>query len=1171
MTALDFFAHFPTLHPFLLDQLTQATRGMGETPADQQEQMLEMQHAALLSKEADAPDWGAAMHPSLYPVLLLLSRLIPSPTDESAAGASSTRLDTHAFLPLIRACSSHPYWQARFMAAKAAVSLVAVGQLKAYLHEIVDALIAAGNQSQPTHHNQLHGLLLQMETLMRFHHNESTLLSAQDKHALASALLPKLLASSGSARWLGVESRMSCAPIRLLFLQVVELCVEFVEAPAVSAPISAPIDALAAKARQQLLVLTAQACEVRVAAAVEFIGIGVDGLRASAVSMLVRCLCCLDPATVAATPADLTGLILSLLRDSVDGPVPSLMLLEQLLWSLHRAFTLHGTRLSALLDLPAIARWILREHLVRFSSCFATSPKTNHSILELGLQIVLAVWSQQQERGELNLDAPGDAQQAVRIEEHWDAFLTYATQSVDVAAKGAAFQCLAACLDLEMCALRKQMRADGEAAVAPALRGFLQHACTFIELLEAFMDDEQPVLLRYACVQAIQHSGLLKPAVTRLALALPQSEAAVVHTHILPAPDRSSPSTSPLLSMAIAFRSVPALLVRLWCSPLLHLLCDENDSVRVDASNLAGGLVELTDEAWAQLAGTAADEVSPSIHSGETLVARVLEQSFFFVESRFHAEPSLAQSLQQIMRFFTVHFESTWDNAASSKGSGAAALEQPAGSAASAASPSPSPSAPLKLFEHEKPNTVIEEPVLIEIAARVYAKLLQRQAATLAQDDRVRFTAAVDADLAWWISGLQSALDSVVQSDAPAWVGGASFMEQPFVRIFGFALGVRSMAGVGVQSVSLSNLQTTIARVIDSLHPMLQRTLRSVLQTGGQTALSSSSLVPPAARLVGIELNPGPSDRNTAQQPSETSAPVPSSAPALIGSPKRLRILVRQLQLQKAWRQHSILLGDMATQQRFYLDHAPELRQARACEELAALLKPAPALVQLYMLYAQSRGAEANDVIPIVSLTPPQPKTEADLPAHPTRAEFERYQSKARDSFKDLDVIPASFASELTVARNTVAELESMVSVCALREVITRLVLQFAVHVDPFSCNSVRWDPATGRDRWFIGPNDLISVTKTVETIILEMVLAGLIEHWPSDCRERNPLFRNSHHSLEFEREDLQCLLRLYVATTKLMYESPARLERFNRLWSNKWSHEVRTNKHEQPTNETDE
>ncbi|KAG0369393.1 hypothetical protein BGZ54_010051 [Gamsiella multidivaricata] len=101
------------------------------------------------------------VHPGLYPVLTLLSRLQPSlhadPADAVDGGMS-------AFVVLVRRCAASAIWKTREMAARALTPLIASRKL---MNLVVDILhgCSKANISQ----NEIHGLLVQVQFLLRGH------------------------------------------------------------------------------------------------------------------------------------------------------------------------------------------------------------------------------------------------------------------------------------------------------------------------------------------------------------------------------------------------------------------------------------------------------------------------------------------------------------------------------------------------------------------------------------------------------------------------------------------------------------------------------------------------------------------------------------------------------------------------------------------------------------------------------------------------------------------------------------------------------------------------------------------------------------------------------------------------------------------------------------------
>ncbi|KAG0232556.1 putative death-receptor fusion protein-domain-containing protein [Mortierella sp. GBAus27b] len=101
------------------------------------------------------------VHPGLYPVLTLLSRLQPSlhadPDDAIDGGMS-------AFVTLVRRCAASAIWKTREMAARALIPLIASRDM---MDLVVDIL---KNCMKPKIlQNEIHGLLVQVQFLLRGH------------------------------------------------------------------------------------------------------------------------------------------------------------------------------------------------------------------------------------------------------------------------------------------------------------------------------------------------------------------------------------------------------------------------------------------------------------------------------------------------------------------------------------------------------------------------------------------------------------------------------------------------------------------------------------------------------------------------------------------------------------------------------------------------------------------------------------------------------------------------------------------------------------------------------------------------------------------------------------------------------------------------------------------
>ena len=138
VTGDDFFARFPALHPFLLSELASA---------------------------ATALERGA-VHPSLYPILAVLSRLRPSRVNMR----DNRTLDPAAFIPLVRRCSRGRPLAVRAAAARALAPLVSPEKVAATVRATLGALAVRAESSSrgapKVGYNAAHGALLCVEALL---------------------------------------------------------------------------------------------------------------------------------------------------------------------------------------------------------------------------------------------------------------------------------------------------------------------------------------------------------------------------------------------------------------------------------------------------------------------------------------------------------------------------------------------------------------------------------------------------------------------------------------------------------------------------------------------------------------------------------------------------------------------------------------------------------------------------------------------------------------------------------------------------------------------------------------------------------------------------------------------------------------------------------------------
>nr|XP_020479792.1 thyroid adenoma-associated protein isoform X2 [Monopterus albus] len=142
MTGREFFTRFPPLHPFLLYQLEEA--------------------AATVESDSGQ----VKLHPSLFLLLLVLSRLYPSPMD-----GSSSPLGLAPFMPFIIRCGRSAVYRTREMAARALVPFVLVTQVPSTVHSLLQEL--PPKPGPKIQHNHIHGSLLQVLFLLRSYQADS--------------------------------------------------------------------------------------------------------------------------------------------------------------------------------------------------------------------------------------------------------------------------------------------------------------------------------------------------------------------------------------------------------------------------------------------------------------------------------------------------------------------------------------------------------------------------------------------------------------------------------------------------------------------------------------------------------------------------------------------------------------------------------------------------------------------------------------------------------------------------------------------------------------------------------------------------------------------------------------------------------------------------------------
>lgn len=194
---------YPKSHSFLLNELKVATE---------------------LLQEGSSNEFGSylknVVHPSLCPILILLSRLKPSPIS-SEAGDS---LDPFLFMPPIRRCSFQSNFRIRVLASGALTGLVANEKLQIVMLNIASELPCSPESSSYLNStsgsscsfNSIHGMLLQLNSLV---HINCRNLSDPSKKDI---ILHELIQILATRLWIGRPRNCPCPILNGCILKVLD-------------------------------------------------------------------------------------------------------------------------------------------------------------------------------------------------------------------------------------------------------------------------------------------------------------------------------------------------------------------------------------------------------------------------------------------------------------------------------------------------------------------------------------------------------------------------------------------------------------------------------------------------------------------------------------------------------------------------------------------------------------------------------------------------------------------------------------------------------------------------------------------------------------------------------------------------------------------------------------
>nr|DBA27195.1 TPA: hypothetical protein GDO54_011363 [Pyxicephalus adspersus] len=108
----------------------------------------------------NSPTGESKLHPSLYLLLLILSKLYPSPMDGTYSALSMA-----PFIPFIMRCANSPVYRSREMAARALVPFLLADDIPCTAVELIKSL--PNSSSHLVRQNHIHGVLLQVFYLLQ--------------------------------------------------------------------------------------------------------------------------------------------------------------------------------------------------------------------------------------------------------------------------------------------------------------------------------------------------------------------------------------------------------------------------------------------------------------------------------------------------------------------------------------------------------------------------------------------------------------------------------------------------------------------------------------------------------------------------------------------------------------------------------------------------------------------------------------------------------------------------------------------------------------------------------------------------------------------------------------------------------------------------------------------
>ncbi|WOL00525.1 thyroid adenoma-associated protein [Canna indica] len=224
LTGLEFFHRYPALHAFLLSELKIATELLGDGCSKNMETNI-----------------AKAIHPSLCPILILLSRLKPSIISSGIGDA----LDPSLFMPYIQKCATQSNLRVRVLASRALTGLVSNEKLQTVIcsvarclphsrsHMSLSMTVSLDLSGSPRMHNGLgsvttcatsfnsiHGFLLQLSSLLDNNCRDLTDISTKEQ------ILGELIQALSKCYWIGSIQSCPCPTLNCSYMRVLDLMLD---------------------------------------------------------------------------------------------------------------------------------------------------------------------------------------------------------------------------------------------------------------------------------------------------------------------------------------------------------------------------------------------------------------------------------------------------------------------------------------------------------------------------------------------------------------------------------------------------------------------------------------------------------------------------------------------------------------------------------------------------------------------------------------------------------------------------------------------------------------------------------------------------------------------------------------------------------------------------------